>query len=119
MTLKKPFLPLTFYEISLEIRHEFCLERHCLHSWVYSKPVTFPGSLSFLTQPLGGVLSGPLVDNLGRKKATFLVNLPHFAAWILMFYSWNLPSLFMANALIGFGTGLMEAPINSYVGEIS
>ncbi|KAM3956446.1 facilitated trehalose transporter Tret1 [Aphomia sociella] len=77
------------------------------------------GNLTYLTQPLGAVLTGPLVDYFGRKKANFIANFPHLIAWILMYFSWNLPSLFIANALLGFGSGVMEAPINSYVGEIT
>nr|XP_049693679.1 facilitated trehalose transporter Tret1-2 homolog [Helicoverpa armigera] len=77
------------------------------------------GSLSFLTQPFGALLSGPLVDYVGRKRATFLVNIPHVIAWILMYFAWNVPILFIGNALLGIGTGIMEAPINSYVSEIS
>ncbi|KAJ8711695.1 hypothetical protein PYW08_008649 [Mythimna loreyi] len=77
------------------------------------------GSLSFLTQPIGALVSGPFVDYVGRKRATFFVNLPHVVAWILMYFAWNVPSLFIGNALLGIGTGIMEAPINSYVGEIS
>ncbi|XP_049886139.1 facilitated trehalose transporter Tret1-like [Pectinophora gossypiella] len=77
------------------------------------------GSLSYLTQPLGAIVSGPIVDYFGRKKANFLVNIPHLIAWTLLYYAWNVPSLFIANALLGLGTGIMEAPINSYVGEIS
>ncbi|XP_068619627.1 facilitated trehalose transporter Tret1-like [Battus philenor] len=76
------------------------------------------GSLSYLTQPIGALVSGPLVDYCGRKRANFLVNIPHLLAWILMYYAWNLPSLFVANALLGLGSGVMEAPINAYVGEI-
>lgn len=63
-------------------------------------------------------MSGPIVDHFGRKKANFLVNIPHLVAWILMYFSWNVPTLFIANGLLGLGTGVMEAPINSYVGEI-
>lgn len=77
------------------------------------------GSLSFLTQPFGAVLSGPIVDYVGRKKATFLVNIPHVLAWIIMYFASNVPVIFLGNALLGFGTGIMEAPINSYVSEIS
>ncbi|RVE53403.1 hypothetical protein evm_001973 [Chilo suppressalis] len=77
------------------------------------------GSLSYLTQPFGALLSGPIVDYFGRKKATFMVNIPRLVAWITMYYSWNLPMLFIANGLMGMSTGLMEAPINSYVGEIT
>lgn len=63
-------------------------------------------------------MSGPMVDYFGRKKATFLVNIPHVIAWILMYYAWNIPTLFVANALLGVGTGVMEAPITAYVSEI-
>ncbi|XP_028041478.1 facilitated trehalose transporter Tret1-like [Bombyx mandarina] len=77
------------------------------------------GSISYLAQPFGALLSGPLVDYFGRKKANFLVNIPHLIAWILMYFAWNVPILFIANTLLGIGTGIMEAPINSYVGEIS
>lgn len=77
------------------------------------------GSLSYLTQPFGAILSGPIVDYFGRKKATFMVNIPHLLAWILMYFASNVPMLFIANGLLGLGTGLMEAPINSYVGEIT
>ncbi|KAG6462357.1 hypothetical protein O3G_MSEX013211 [Manduca sexta] len=77
------------------------------------------GSLSYLTQPFGAVLSGPIVDYFGRKRASFLVNIPHLVAWVLGYFAWNLPSLFIANGLLGLGTGLMEAPIAAYVGEIT
>ncbi|KAJ0172281.1 hypothetical protein K1T71_012254 [Dendrolimus kikuchii] len=77
------------------------------------------GSLSFLTQPIGAFLSGPIVDYFGRKRASILVNIPHVVAWLLMYFAWDVPSLFIANALLGVGTGLMEAPITSYVSEIS
>ncbi|GBP96965.1 Facilitated trehalose transporter Tret1, partial [Eumeta japonica] len=77
------------------------------------------GSVAFLCQPFGAVLSGPLVDFFGRKRATFISNIPHTIAWILMYYAHSVPTLFVANALLGLGTGVMEAPINSYVGEVS
>lgn len=77
------------------------------------------GSMAFLCQPLGSIFSGPLLDHFGRKKALFLVNIPHVFAWLLMYYAWDVPSLFIGNALLGIGTGIMEAPSITYVGEIS
>ncbi|XP_013186214.2 facilitated trehalose transporter Tret1 [Amyelois transitella] len=77
------------------------------------------GSISFLTQPFGAVFSGPLVDFFGRKKANFLANVPHLIAWTLLYNATNMPILFIASALLGLGTGVMEAPINAYVGEIT
>ncbi|VVC95131.1 unnamed protein product [Leptidea sinapis] len=75
------------------------------------------GSMAFLCQPLGSIFSGPLMDHFGRKKALFLVNIPHLIAWMLMYFAWNVPSLFIGNALLGIGTGIMEAPSVTYVPE--
>ncbi|XP_075984887.1 facilitated trehalose transporter Tret1-like isoform X2 [Anticarsia gemmatalis] len=86
---------------------------------ITKKQASWFGSMAFLCQPLGSIFSGPLLDHFGRKKALFLVNIPHVIAWLLMYYAWNVPSLFIGNALLGIGTGIMEAPSVTYVGEIS
>ncbi|XP_059058729.1 facilitated trehalose transporter Tret1-like [Achroia grisella] len=83
------------------------------------KQASWFGSMAFLCQPFGSLFSGPLLDYFGRKRALFLVNIPHVVAWLLMHYAWNVPSLFIANALLGIGTGIMEAPSITYVGEVS
>ncbi|XP_045779160.1 facilitated trehalose transporter Tret1-like [Maniola jurtina] len=77
------------------------------------------GSMSFLAQPAGAFMSIPILDYFGRKKANFISNIPVLAAWLLVYFSWNLPSLFAGSALLGISLGIMEAPINSYIGEIS
>ncbi|KAI8437664.1 hypothetical protein MSG28_011914 [Choristoneura fumiferana] len=86
---------------------------------INEKQASWFGGMAFLCQPLGSIFSGPLLDYFGRKKALFLVNIPHLIAWLLMYYAWNVPSLFVANALLGIGTGIMEAPSITYVGEVS
>ncbi|XP_053615226.1 facilitated trehalose transporter Tret1-like isoform X2 [Plodia interpunctella] len=86
---------------------------------ITKKQASWFGSLAFLCQPLGSLFSGPLLDHFGRKKALFLVNIPHVIAWVLMYYAWDVPSLFIGNALLGIGTGIMEAPSVTYVGEVS
>ncbi|GBP96966.1 Facilitated trehalose transporter Tret1 [Eumeta japonica] len=74
-------------------------------------------SIAFLCQPLGSIFSGPIIDHFGRRKALFLVNIPHLIAWLLLYYAWNVPTLLLANALLGIGTGIMEAPSITYIGE--
>ncbi|XP_063375729.1 facilitated trehalose transporter Tret1-like [Cydia amplana] len=86
---------------------------------INEKQASWFGGMAFLCQPLGSIFSGPLLDHFGRKKALFLVNIPHLIAWLLMYYAWDVPSLFIANALLGIGTGIMEAPSITYVGEVS
>ncbi|XP_052754097.1 facilitated trehalose transporter Tret1-like isoform X2 [Galleria mellonella] len=77
---------------------------------ITKKQASWFGSMAFLCQPFGSLFSGPLLDYFGRKRALFLVNIPHVIAWLLMHYAWDVPSLFIANALLGIGTGIMEAP---------
>ncbi|KAJ0172277.1 hypothetical protein K1T71_012250 [Dendrolimus kikuchii] len=86
---------------------------------INKKEASWFGSMAFLCQPLGSIFTGPILDQFGRKKALFIVNIPHLIAWLMMYYAWNVPSLFFANALLGIGTGIMEAPSVTYVGEVS
>lgn len=58
------------------------------------------------------------MEPLGRKRAMFIVNIPHVIAWIMMYRATSIFEVFAANVLLGLGVGLMEAPIITYVGEI-
>lgn len=76
------------------------------------------GSIAYICQPVGSILSGWISEPLGRKKAMFLVNIPHVIAWIMMYNAATVHEVFIANIMLGLGVGLMEAPIITYVGEI-
>ncbi|GAB0097350.1 facilitated trehalose transporter Tret1 [Sergentomyia squamirostris] len=77
------------------------------------------GSIAFICQPVGSVLSGWVTEPLGRKLSMILVNIPHIIAWIMLYYAGSLSELYTAAILLGLGVGFMEAPIITYVGEIS
>lgn len=47
-----------------------------------------------------------------------LVNIPLIVAWFMMYNASSATEIFVANALLGLGVGLMESPIITYVGEI-
>lgn len=81
--------------------------------------VIVSGSLVFLTQPIGAVCSGWITEAIGRKKAMLLVNVPHIIAWTMLYFTTEVYEIFIAGILLGLGMGLMEAPILTYVGEIS
>lgn len=49
----------------------------------------------------------------------FIVNIPHIIAWGLLYFSKSLTQIFTATVILGLGTGLMEAPTITYIGEIS
>lgn len=54
-------------------------------------------------------------DQLGRKNAMFVVNIPIIIGWFIMYMSTEVWHIFFANVLLGFGAGLMEASCNTYV----
>lgn len=79
----------------------------------------FAASIAYICQPIGSVLSGVVLEQLGRKRAMMIVNVPHIVAWLMLYYATNLKMLFMADILLGLGIGFMEAPVLTYVGEIA
>lgn len=76
------------------------------------------GSIAYIFQPLGSIMSGWISEPIGRKRAMFFVNIPHIIAWIVLYYATSLEEIFLAQVLLGLGVGLMESPIVTYVGEI-
>nr|CAD7441640.1 unnamed protein product [Timema bartmani] len=77
------------------------------------------GSINLICVPLGCLLSGSLTQPLGRKRAMMLVNIPFIAAWIMFHYASSVGMLYTSLALTGFGGGLLEAPVLTYVAEIT
>lgn len=63
----------------------------------------FLASIAFICQPFGSFLSGIVLEELGRKRAMMLVNLPHIAAWLMLHYATDLQTVFTANILLGLG----------------
>jgi MFS family permease len=73
----------------------------------------------YICQPLGSVLSGIVLERLGRKKSMILVNFPHVVGWFTFCFASSVPMLYFAAIIMGLGIGFVEAPIITYVGEIS
>lgn len=84
-----------------------------------AEQISWFGSIAFICQPLGGVMSGWVTEPFGRKKAMFLVNIPFVAAWIMMFLAGSATQVLIADVLMGVGVGFMEAAVLTYVGEIA
>ncbi|XP_052868649.1 facilitated trehalose transporter Tret1-like [Anopheles cruzii] len=76
------------------------------------------GSIAYICQPVGSVLSGIILEPLGRKRSMILVNIPHIVGWFMLHYAGSLEEMYTAAILLGLGVGFMEAPIVTYVGEI-
>ncbi|CAB0001158.1 unnamed protein product, partial [Nesidiocoris tenuis] len=76
------------------------------------------GSIVYACQPLGSVLSGLVLEPLGRKYAMMAVNVPHILGWYLLYSASTHVALYIAAVIMGLGVGFMEAPIITYIGEI-
>lgn len=77
------------------------------------------GSILFLFHPFGAVISGYILEIVGRKKLMMLVPVTFFIGWILIYISQSVGMLMLGTTCMGLGVGCCEAPILSYIGEIS
>ncbi|XP_021920861.1 facilitated trehalose transporter Tret1-like isoform X3 [Zootermopsis nevadensis] len=81
--------------------------------------ISWFSSINLICVPLGCLVSGAITQPLGRKRAMIMVNFPFIVAWILFHYSVNVGMLYASLVLTGFGGGIMEAPVLTYVAEIT
>jgi len=73
----------------------------------------------FVFHPTGSFLSGFLQERYGRKRCMVLANIPSILGWIMLYYTHSVASLYASTVLMGLSIGFSEAPILSYVGEIT
>lgn len=74
------------------------------------------GSVNYVVEPLGSVMSALITDVLGRRRTMQLVNVPLIIAWFMMYNATSVTEIFIADILLGLGVGLMESPIITYIG---
>ncbi|EDW73719.1 uncharacterized protein Dwil_GK19610 [Drosophila willistoni] len=82
-------------------------------------------SINTLSCPLGGLLSGFLLDSVGRKRTLYVLNILAITAWTLLAtasqtnietFHWQ---LMISRFISGIGMGLASAPTGVYAAEIS
>ncbi|XP_060878897.1 facilitated trehalose transporter Tret1-like isoform X2 [Metopolophium dirhodum] len=76
-------------------------------------------SLLNIFHPVGSFVSGFLQERFGRKRCIIFANFPSIFGWILLYYTHSAVSLYASTILMGLSIGFSEAPILSYVGEIT
>ncbi|VVC25992.1 Sugar transporter, conserved site,Major facilitator superfamily domain,Major facilitator, sugar [Cinara cedri] len=81
--------------------------------------VSWYGSVLYVFHPIGSFISGFLQERFGRKRCMIFANVPSIFGWILLYYSHTTISLYTSTVLMGMSIGFSEAPILSYVGEIT
>lgn len=78
----------------------------------------FPASFAHIAHPIGSILSGPLCDKIGRRKAIMLVSIPFVIGWTMLSLAQSFSVICCGFVLLGFCMGLKEAPSVTYVSEI-
>ncbi|EDW58698.1 facilitated trehalose transporter Tret1-2 homolog [Drosophila virilis] len=82
-------------------------------------------SINTLSCPLGGLLSGLLLDRIGRKHTLYVLNILGITSWTLLatpsatssvYFYWQ---LLVSRFIIGITMGLASAPSGVYAAEIS
>lgn len=78
----------------------------------------FLGSISYLGKMFGSLTCGFASEYFGRRNAMILISIPHLVAFCLFYYSSSVWTIFIANSLLGFGSGYLKGPSTSYITEI-
>ncbi|XP_026332883.1 facilitated trehalose transporter Tret1-like [Hyposmocoma kahamanoa] len=81
--------------------------------------ISWISSINLIVVPIGCALSGIVTTPLGRRRAMQVVNLPFVIAWLIFHFSVNTAHLYGALVLTGLAGGLLEAPVLTYVAEIT
>ncbi|XP_014253816.1 facilitated trehalose transporter Tret1-like [Cimex lectularius] len=76
-------------------------------------------SIAAISTPLGCLVSGPLIDRLGRKKGLFLLNFPAFIGWLCVAINPSMTQLYIGRLLTGFACGLSSSPATVFSAESS
>ncbi|CAH0693826.1 unnamed protein product [Chilo suppressalis] len=76
-------------------------------------------SLSAAGTPMGCIVSGYLMDAIGRRLTLILTEIPLISGWVLIASAQNVPMLYIGRLLIGFGSGMVGAPARVYTAEVS
>jgi Sugar (and other) transporter. len=79
--------------------------------------ILFPASLSSITTPIGCILSGYLMDLIGRKRTLIITEIPLILGWILISTSRAVETIYVGRLLVGLGSGMVGAPARVYTGE--
>ncbi|XP_061716000.1 facilitated trehalose transporter Tret1-like isoform X1 [Cydia pomonella] len=76
-------------------------------------------SIHSAATPLGSMVSGPIMEFIGRKRTLQSCTLPLIIGWIIIGTSIHNGMLLFGRVFCGFAVGVMAAPSQVYLGEIA
>lgn len=80
---------------------------------------TWIGSSMTLGALVGALISGPMAQFLGRKKALIIYGIPFTIGWLVLAFAQSVSILILGRVIVGFSAGLFSGTAPSYVVEIS
>ncbi|KAB0797317.1 hypothetical protein PPYR_08311 [Photinus pyralis] len=81
--------------------------------------VSWIGSTNLICALIGCSLSGVVTQPIGRKGFMQVVTVPLLVAWLIFKFADQMWHIYFALALYGLSSGLIEAPVLSYVAEVT
>lgn len=76
-------------------------------------------SIASMATPAGCILTGHLMDIIGRKKAILITQVPVILGWLLIASATNVPMIYCGRMLTGLGSGMVGAPARVYTSEVT
>ncbi|KAL6261523.1 hypothetical protein P5V15_006611 [Pogonomyrmex californicus] len=80
-----------------------------LGSWI--------ASVHSLATPVGSLISGPLLDAIGRRGSLQLAAIPLCVGWLVIAFSKSVTTILVGRVVCGVSIGLMAVPAQVLVGE--
>ncbi|XP_072375719.1 facilitated trehalose transporter Tret1-like isoform X2 [Diabrotica undecimpunctata] len=81
--------------------------------------ISWISSINLIFIPMGCLISGSITQAIGRKRAMQIINIPFIVSWLLFHFSTKSWIIFVAASILGFSGGLLEAPVLTYVAEVT
>ncbi|XP_069699243.1 facilitated trehalose transporter Tret1-2 homolog isoform X2 [Periplaneta americana] len=94
------------------------------HPRVSEEQASWIASLASISTPIGCLLTGVLLDRLGRKRTLMLINTPALLGWLIIATASHSENLFLyqlyaGRLLTGLATGMSSSPATVYVSEVA
>ncbi|KAF5288909.1 hypothetical protein FQA39_LY03788 [Lamprigera yunnana] len=81
--------------------------------------VSWIGSINLMCVPLGCILSGVITQPVGRRRSMQIITIPLALSWVIFKFANQVWHIYLALSITGLCGGLVEAPVLSYVAEIT
>lgn len=72
--------------------------------------ICYAASIHSLATPIGSLLSGPLLEMLGRRNSLQLATVPLCIGWLVIGFSKNVVAILIGRVVCGISVGLMPVP---------